>query len=130
MTPSQRAMKREVLMDELKQALEVLPTVVEEITQYTDESLAMYASRITFCTSILHNIERRLNEGYERAQRGEDDGDEEERQSRLFEDEDGPNDEDKDRAIAALAAQVNGTDYYDQEDEDDEQWKAYGDGID
>jgi hypothetical protein len=114
-------------MDELRQALEVLPTVVDEITQYTDDSLAGYASRIVFVTSILHAIERRLNEGYELAQRGEDS---EESETDIWETQDGPTDEDKDRAIAAVAAQVNGTDYYDEEDDAQAMLEEFGDGID
>ena len=135
MTPSQIAMKREVMMDDLKQALEVLPTVVDEIGQYTDASLESYANRIILATCILHNIERKLNEGYQAAQRGddhaEDEGDEEDR---FFRQDDGPTEQDKDRAIAQLAAEASGADYYDtleaMEEADAEEYREFADGID
>ena len=117
--------RRAMMMDDLRQAMEVLPAVVTAIGEYTDESLEMFAHRIILATSVLHAIERRLNEGYERAQRGEDDDC---REDEIWEGEDGPSEEDKDRAIAAVAAQVNGTDIYDEED--DETWRRFGDGVD
>lgn len=140
--PSQdeRQTPREVLLDELRQAMEVLPAVVAEIEQYTDDSLLMYANRIVLATCVLHNIERKLNEGYQSAQaegRDDDEGDEEDMDSDLWgsgDDESGPSERDKSMAIARLAAESSGADYYDSleamEQADDAEYREFGDGID
>jgi hypothetical protein len=115
LTPSQLAAVREKTLGDLRGALEVLPSILESLDSFTEESLLPYAKRIILATVILHNTDRKLNEGWEAADEAadeEDEGDEDDaenrhdRDMRLWGDlnESGPSEEDKERAFAEMAA--------------------------
>lgn len=95
-------LKQEKMLEELTGAMEVLPDVIESLTEYTVAQLEPYASRIILATVLLQTIEARLY-----AEHSDDDEDDDD--TDLFEEADASED-DKDAAVMALAGKTGGND--------------------
>ena len=110
-SPSQ--LKQQKLLEELTGALEILPDIIESLTEYTVESLEPYAHRIVLATVLLQTIEARLYPA------DEDDEDDEEDEDNTELDGDAglwdqgdtaePSEAAKDAAVMALAASAEGS---------------------
>lgn len=106
-SPSQ--LKQQKMMEELVGALEILPDVIENLTEYTVESLEPYAQRLILATVVLQQIEAKLYEQYDGGDRLGGDADDDE-DTEIFEPmvADELSEADKDMAIAALAGGADG----------------------
>ena len=107
-SPSQ--LKQEKLLEELAGALEVLPDVIENLTEYSVAQLEPYASRIVLATILLQTIESKLYADND-TEDDDDDDTELDGDHGLWDQEDTaePTEAAKDAAVMALAAKMETT---------------------
>jgi hypothetical protein len=60
---SKKIDKQQKLLDEVKEAIEVLPFIAKNLADYTIDSVEPYAQRIILATVLLQEIEAKLYAG-------------------------------------------------------------------
>jgi len=110
----QAAIDREKVLGDLRGALEVLPSIVESLDSFTEESLLPYAKRIILATVLLHNTDCKLNDGWESADEAADESEDDDNDNdALWDENTDPTEEAKDEAVAQMMAYERGEEYAD-----------------
>lgn len=104
-TPSM--LKQQKMLEELAGALEILPDIIENLTEYSVDQLEPYASRLILATVVLQQIESKVYVDYDDA--AEDDEDDDDTELWSQDDTAEPSEAAKDAAVMALAEKMEAT---------------------
>jgi hypothetical protein len=105
-TPSM--LKQQKMLEELAGAMEVLPDVIESLSEYSVAQLEPYASRIILATVLLQTIEAKMYAEYDDAEDDDEDDDSDEPTDLFKQDE--ITESAKDAAVMALAGKTGDND--------------------